>query len=52
MEFYIEKLTNEEMEILESQGFDWYPYSMDSDVVIIEGTEEDYERALHAIGRF
>ena len=51
MEYIIENITNEEMNILEREGFNWYPDSMDNRNVVIEGDKAYYEMALHAIRR-
>ena len=51
MEHIIVNATKEEIEILEREGFEWYPDSMDTNDIVIEGDREYFNMALHAIRR-
>lgn len=51
MEHIIENITDEEIDILEREGFNWYPDSMDTRDVIIEGDDAYCKMALCAIRR-
>lgn len=51
MEFVMENVSQDEMKILESEGFEWYPDDMNSRDVVIEGDQLYYEMALRALGR-
>jgi hypothetical protein len=50
-EYIIPNATQEEIFILDKQGFNWYPDSMDSNDIVIEGDEAYYQMALSAICR-
>lgn len=51
MEFIIENVTDEEMRILEREGFEWYPDDINSNDIVIEGNALYYRMALHALRR-
>ena len=51
MEYIIEGTTEEERKILDAEGFEWYPDDMESTDVVIEGNEQNVDKALRAIGR-
>lgn len=51
MEYIIENTTEEERKILDTEGFEWYPDDMESTDVVIEGNEQNVDKALRAIGR-
>ena len=51
MEFIIENVTDEEIEILEREDFDWYPDSLDTRDVVIDGNREYVNKVLKALGR-
>lgn len=51
MEFIIENVTDEEMRILEREGFEWYPEDMNSRDIVVEGDALYYGMALHALRR-
>ena len=51
MEYIIENVTAEEREILEREGFNWYPDSIDNMDIVIDGDEAYCDMALHAIRR-
>lgn len=51
MEYIIHDATEDEVFILDKQGFNWYPDSMDSNDIVIEGDKAYYDMALNAIGR-
>ena len=51
MEFIIKNITEEEMRILEREGFEWYPDDINSNDVVIEGDDSYYRMALHALRR-
>lgn len=47
----IENVTDEEITILDREGFEWYPDGMDSRNIVIEGDENYCNMAMHAIRR-
>lgn len=47
----IENATDEEIAILDKEGFEWYPDDMVSRNIVIEGDENYLNMALHAIRR-
>lgn len=49
MEYIIEDVTEEEIIILEREGIEWYPDDLNGRDIIIDGDENYYEMALHAI---
>ena len=51
MEFIIENITDEELQILVREGFEWYPYDINSNDVVIEGDNLYYRMVLHALRR-
>ena len=51
MEFIIKNVTNEEIEILERKDFDWYPDTLDSRDIVIDGNREYVKKVLKALGR-
>lgn len=51
MEFIIENVTDEEINILEREDFDWYPDTLDSRDVVIDGNRKYVEKVLKALGR-
>lgn len=51
MELIIENVTDAEIEILEREDFDWYPYSLDTRDVVIDGNGEYVNKVLKALGR-
>lgn len=51
MEYIITNVTKEEIIILEREGFEWYPDSIDTSNIVIEGDETYFNMALHAIRR-
>lgn len=51
MEFIIENVTDEEIDILEREDFDWYPDTLDSRDVVIDGNRKYVEKVLKALGR-
>lgn len=51
MEYIIENVTDEEINILEREGFEWHPDNMGNKDVVIEGDRAYYEMALHTIRR-
>lgn len=51
MEFIIENATDEEIEILEREDFDWYPDSLDTRDIVIDGNKEYVNQVLKALGR-
>jgi len=51
MEYILENVTVEEREILEREGFAWYPDSVDTMDIVIDGDKEYCDMALHAIRR-
>lgn len=51
MEFIIENVTDEEIEILEREDFDWYPDNFDSRDVVIDGNRKYVNKVLKALGR-
>lgn len=51
MEFIIENVTDEEIEILIREDFDWYPDSLDTRDVVIDGKQEYVDEVLKALGR-
>lgn len=51
MEFIIENVTDEEIRILEREGFEWYPDDINSNNAVIEGDSLYYRMALHALRR-
>lgn len=51
MEYIIENITDEEINIFETEGIEWYPDSMNNRDVVIEGDRAYYEMALHSIRR-
>ena len=50
-EYIIKNVTDEEIEILDREGFEWYPDDMESRDIVIEGDENYLNMALHAIRR-
>lgn len=51
MEFIITNVTDEEIDILERKDFYWYPDSLDSRDVVIDGNKEYFKNVLKALGR-
>lgn len=51
MELIIKDVTDEEIEILEREDFDWYPDSLDQRDVVIDGNRKYANRVLKALGR-
>lgn len=51
MEFIITNVTDEEIDILEREDFDWYPDTLDSRDVVIDGKKEYVKKVLKALGR-
>lgn len=51
MEYIIENTTKEERKILDAEGFEWYPDDMESTNIVVEGDEQNVNKALCAIGR-
>ena len=51
MEFIIQNVTDEEIEILEREDFDWYPDSLDSRDIVIDGNRGYVDKVLKALGR-
>lgn len=51
MEFIITNVTDEEIDILEREDFDWYPNTLDSRDVVIDGNKEYVKKVLKALGR-
>lgn len=51
MEIIITNVTDEEIDILEKEDFDWCPDTLDSRDVVINGDKKYIEKALRAIGR-
>ena len=51
MEFIIENVTDKEIEILEREDFNWYPDTLDSRDVVIDGNKEYVDKVLKALGR-
>ena len=51
MKFIIENVTDEEMQVLEREGFEWYPEDMNSRDIVVEGDALYYGMALHALRR-
>lgn len=51
MEFIIENVTDEEIDILEKEDFDWYPDTLDSRDVVIDGNKSYVEKVLKTLGR-
>lgn len=51
MGFVIENVTNEELQILEREGFEWYLEDMNSRDIVVEGDALYYGMALHALRR-
>lgn len=51
MEYIIENTTEEEREILDTEGFEWYPDNMECTDIVVEGNEQNVDKALRAIGR-
>lgn len=51
MEHIITNVTKEEIDILEREGFEWYPDDMETNDIVIEGDEAYFNMALHAIRR-
>lgn len=51
MEYIIENVTDEEIDILDKEGIEWYPDDLNGRDIVIEGDEIYYEMALHAIRR-
>ena len=52
MEYIIENTTKEERKILDVEGFEWYPDDMENTDIVIEGDEQNVDKALRAIGRY
>lgn len=51
MEYIIENVTSQEVDILEKEEFDWYPDTIEGNDVVINGDIKEVERALRMIGR-
>lgn len=51
MEFIITNVTDEEIDILEREDFDWYPDTLDSRDVVIDGNKRYLEKVLRTLGR-
>ncbi len=51
MEYIIENVTDEEIDILIREGFEWCPYDPAGRDIIIEGDENYCKMVLHAIRR-
>lgn len=51
MEFIIENVTDKEIDILEKGDFDWYPDTLESRDVVINGNREYLKKVLKALGR-
>lgn len=51
MEFIITNVTEKEIDILERDDFDWYPDSLDSRDIVIDGNKGYIKKVLKAIGR-
>lgn len=51
MEFIITNVTDEEINILEREDFDWYPDTLDSRDVVIDGNRKNIKKVLKALGR-
>lgn len=51
MRFIVENVTDEEIQILEREGFEWYLDDINSNDVVIEGDALYYRMALHALRR-
>lgn len=51
MEFIIEDITDEEMQILEREGFEWYPDDLNSNDVVIDGDALYYRMVIRTLGR-
>ncbi|EOS35429.1 hypothetical protein C804_01032 [Lachnospiraceae bacterium A4] len=51
MEFIITDVTDKEIDILEREDFDWYPDTLDSRDVVIDGNRKYVKRVLKALGR-
>lgn len=52
MEYIIENLTKREIDIMESSDIEWCPDDMSGDNTdIVVFNENDYDKALHLIGR-
>lgn len=49
-EFIIEHVTDEELRILDNNGIDWYPDTIDGDDIFIEDRKEA-ERAFKLLNR-
>lgn len=51
MKFIVENVTDEEIQILEREGFEWYPEDMNSRDIVVEGDALYCGMALHALRR-
>lgn len=51
MEFIIENITDEEMRILEREGFEWCPDDINSNDAVIDGDILYYRMAICALRR-
>ncbi len=51
MEFIITNVTHEEINILEREDFDWYPDTLDSRDVVIDGNKGYIKKVLKVLGR-
>lgn len=51
MEFIMTNVTDEEIDILEREDFDWYPDTLDSRNVVIHGKKEYVKKVLKTLGR-
>lgn len=51
MKHIITNATKEEIDILEREGFEWYPDDTETNDIVIEGDETYFIMALHAIRR-
>lgn len=48
-EYIIRNVTKKEIKSLEEKGFEWYPDSMETNDIVIDGNEDYFLRALKAI---
>lgn len=51
MKFIIENITDEEMRLLEREGFEWYPDDINSNDAVINGDILYYRMAIRALRR-
>ena len=50
MEFILTNVSLDDLDILDREGFDWYPDSLDSNDVVIECSEEEFYRISFLLG--